>query len=130
MEHWTEGLVNAAVDIDRELAQLGADYLGYSSDENLHPSAKLTLFFKGVAPALAQLRERVPTQLAKEVRRLCMGTMERVLTKIVYRNPGINLENVLRTLPPEADLEALKAQVAHIVAKAGKIKRVDRDRVD
>ena len=59
-----------------------------------------------------------------------MGTMERVLTKIVYRNPEINLENVLRTLPPEADQEALKAQVAHIVAKVGKIKRVDGDRVD
>ena len=39
VEHWTEGLVNAAADIDRELAQLGVEDLGYPSDENLQPSA-------------------------------------------------------------------------------------------
>ena len=69
-------------------------------------------------------------QLVDEARRLCMGTMEQVLSKIVYRNPGINLVNVLRTLPPEADQEALKAQVAHIVAKVRKIQRIDGDRRD
>ena len=53
-----------------------------------------------------------------------------MLSKIVYRNPGINLVNVLRTLPPEADQEVLKAQVAHIVAKVGKITRREGDRVD
>ena len=130
MEQWTEELVASAANIDKEMVALRAEHLVYSPDESLPHSAKLSLFFRGVAPALAQLREKIPAQLADEARRLCMGTMERVLTKIVYRNPGINLENVLRTLPPEADLEALKAQVAHIVAKAGKIKRVDGDRVD
>ena len=102
----------------------------YSPDENLPHSAKLSLFFRGIAPALAQLREKIPVQLADEARRLCMGTMERVLSKIVFRNPGINLVNVLRTLPPEADQEALRAQVAHIVAKVGKITRREGDRVD
>ena len=52
------------------------------------------------------------------------------MTKIVYRNPGNNLDNVLRTLPPDTDQEALKPRVAHIVAKVGKIRRVDSDRVD
>ena len=110
------------------MVALRAEHLVYSPDESLPHSAKLSLFFRGVAPALARLREKIPAQLADEARRLCTGTMERVLSKIVYRNPGINLVNVLRTLPPEADQEALKAQVAHIVAKAGKIKRVDGDR--
>ena len=112
------------------MAGLGTEHLGYSPDANLPHSAKLSLFFRGVAPALEQLRERIPTQLANEARRLCTGVVERVLTKIVYRNPGINLENVLRTLPPDADQEALKALVAPIVAKVGKIRRVDGDRVD
>ena len=49
VEHWTESLVNAATNIDKELAQLGMEDLGYPSDENLQPSAKLVLFFKGVA---------------------------------------------------------------------------------
>ena len=52
VEHWTESLVSAAADIDRELAQLGMEDLGYSSDGHLQPSAKLSLFFKGVATAL------------------------------------------------------------------------------
>ena len=52
VEHWTEGLVNIAAAIDGELAQLGMEDLGYSSDEHLQPSAKLSLFFKGVETAL------------------------------------------------------------------------------
>ena len=39
MEHWTESLVSAAADIDREFAQLGMEDLGYPSDENLQPNA-------------------------------------------------------------------------------------------
>ena len=76
------------------------------------------------------MQEKIPAQLAEESRQLCAGTLERVLTKIVYRNPGINLVNVLRSLSADADLEALKAQVAHIVAKVNKISRREGDRVD
>ena len=60
VEHWTEGLVDAAAAIDGELAQLGMEDFGYPSDEHLQPSAKLSLFFKGVATALQRLRERIP----------------------------------------------------------------------
>ena len=52
VEHWTEGLVDAAAAIDGELAQLGIEDFGYPSDEHLQPSAKLSLFFKGVTMAL------------------------------------------------------------------------------
>ena len=52
MEHWTEGLVNVATAIDGELAQQGMEDLGYSSDEHLQPSAKLSLLFNGVATTL------------------------------------------------------------------------------
>ena len=44
--------MNIAAVIDGELAQLGMEDLGYSSDERLQPSAKLSLFFKNVATAL------------------------------------------------------------------------------
>ena len=66
VEHWTEGLVNTAAIINEELAQLGMEDLGYSSDEHLQPSAKLSMFFKGVATALQRLWERIPKQLADE----------------------------------------------------------------
>ena len=130
VEQWTDELVTSAANIDMEMMALRAEHLVYSPDENLPHSAKLSLFFRGIAPALARLREKLPVQLADELRRLCAGTLERVLTKIVYRNPGINLVNVLRTLPDDADQEALKAQVAHIIAKVNKISRIEGDRVD
>ena len=56
MEHWTEGLVDAAATIDKELAQLGMEDFAYSSDEHLQPSAKLSLFFQGVATGLQRLQ--------------------------------------------------------------------------
>ena len=130
VEHWTEGLVNVAAAIDGELAQLGMEDLGYSSDEHLQPSAKLSLFFKGVATALQRLREKIPKQLADESRRICAGALQKVLMKVAFRNPGVNFTNVLKSLPPDADLEALKALVAPIVDKMSGIKRVEGDRVD
>ena len=130
MEHWTEGLVNIAAVIDGELAQLGVEDFGYSSDENLQPSAKLTVFFKGVATALQRLREKIPKQLADESRKICAGVLQKVLMKVAFRNPGLNFTNVLKSLSPDADLEALKALVAPIVDKVSGIKRVEGDRVD
>ena len=53
-----------------------------------------------------------------------------MLVKVAFRNPGLNLTNVLRSLPPDADLEALKALVAPIVDKVCEIKRVEGDRID
>ena len=103
---------------------------GYPSDEHLQPSAKLSLFFKGVATALQRLRERIPKQLADESRKICAGVLQKVLVKVAFRNPGLNLTNVLRSLPPDADLEALKALVTPIMDKVSDIKRVEGGRVD
>ena len=122
--------MKAAADIDRELAQLGVEDLGYPFDENLQPRAKLTLFFKGVATALQRLREKIPKQLVDESRKICAGALQKVLVKVAFRNPSLNLINVLRSLPPDADLEALKALVAPIVDKVSGIKRIEGDRVD
>ena len=130
VELWTEGLVDIAVVIKEELVQLGMEGFGYSSDENLQPSAKLTLFFKGVAVALQQLRERIPKQLDDESRSICAGVLEKVLVKVAFRNPGLNLTNVLKRLPADADLDALKALVAPIVDRVNEVKRVDGGRVD
>ena len=104
--------------------------LGYPSDENLQPSAKLTLFFKGVATALQRLRETTPKRLADESRKICAEALQKVLMKVAFRNPSLRLTNVLRTLPPDADLEELKALVAPIMDKVGGIKRVEGDRAD
>ena len=94
------------------------------------PSAKLTIFFKGVATALQQLRERILKQLADESRTNCARVLEKVLVKVAFCNPGLNLTNVLKKLPAGADLAELKALVAPIVDKVNEVKRVDGGRVD
>ena len=50
--------------------------------------------------------------------------------KVAFRNPGLNLTNVLKKLPAGADLEELKAIVVPIVDKVNEVKRVDGERVD
>ena len=122
--------MDAAAAIDGELAQLGMEDFGYPSDKHLQCSAKLNLFFKGVATALQRLREKIPKQLADESRRICAGALQKVLMKVAFRNPGLNFTNVLKSLPPDANVEALKALVAPIVDKVSGIKRVEGDRVD
>ena len=122
--------MNIAAVIDEELVHLGVEDLGYSSNENLQPSAKLTLFFKGVATVLQRLREKIPKQLADESRTICARVLEKVLVKVAFRNPGLHLTNVLKKLPADADLDALKALVAPIVDKVNEVKRVDGGRVD
>ena len=49
---------------------------------------------------------------------------------MAFRNPGLNFTNVLKKLPADADLDALKALVAPIVDKVSEIKRVEGGRVD
>ena len=111
--------MNISAVIDGELAQLGMEDVGYPSDEHLQPSAKLS-----------RLREKIPMQLADESCRICAGVLQKVLVKVAFRNPGLNLTNVLKSLPADADMEALKALVAPIVDKVTGIKRVEGDRVD
>ena len=53
-----------------------------------------------------------------------------MLMKVAFRNPGLNLTNVLKRLPADADLDALKALVAPIVDRVNEVKRVDGGRVD
>ena len=53
-----------------------------------------------------------------------------MLVQVAFPNPGLNLTNIPRSLPPDADLEALKALVAPTGDKVSGIKRVEGDRVD
>src|SRR3954462_6400858 len=130
VDQWTEGLVDIAASIDKELTLLGMEGHEYPSDANLPPSAKLTSFFKGVVAAPKHLRNAIPEQLAGETRDAIGGALEKVLVKIAFRNPGIRLTNVLKSLPADADLEEIRALVAPIVEKVAGIKRIEGDRVD
>ena len=50
--------------------------------------------------------------------------------KVAFHNSGLSFTNILKSLLPDADRDALKALVAPIVDKVSEIKRVEGDRVD
>jgi hypothetical protein len=56
--------------------------------------------------------------------------LQKVLMKVAYRNPGLNLTNVLRSLPEDANLKELEDLVAPIVDKVSQVKRVQGQRRD
>ena len=93
-------------------------------------SAKLTLFFEGIIDALKLLQSDRATHLGNESRKICRAILLKVLVKVVHKNPGINLTNVLASLPGDADLKALKELVAPIVDRVSQVKRVEGQRRD
>jgi len=50
--------------------------------------------------------------------------------KVAHRNPGLNLTNVLASLPENVDLKALEELVAPIVDRVSGVKRVEGQRRD
>jgi hypothetical protein len=93
-------------------------------------SAKLTLFFEGVVDALKRLHSDRKTHLANESRKLCQAVHRKVLIKVVHKNTGINLTNVLEILPKDVDLKALEELATPIVDKVSQVKRVESQRRD
>jgi hypothetical protein len=127
---WTERLVDVAQRLDAELSTMGLPNFSYPSDERVSTSARLTMFFEGLVDALKLLRSNRAAHLANESRKLCRAVLSKVLTKVAYRNPGLNLTNVLASLPETADLKALEELVAPIVDRVSGVKRVEGQRRD
>lgn len=127
---WTECLVDVAERLAAQLSSMGLQNFRYSSDERVSPSAKLTMFFEGMIDALKVLHSDRATHLVNESRKLCRAVLRKVLIKVVHKNPGINLTNVLDTLPKDVDLKPLEELVAPIVDKVGQVKRVEGERRD
>ena len=74
----------------------------------MSPNAKLTLFFEGIFGALEQFRSNRASSLANEAWQLCRGALTKVLTKVAYWNPNLDINAVLESLPEDVDLVTLK----------------------
>jgi hypothetical protein len=127
---WTERLVDVAQRLDAELSTMGLPNFSYPSDERVSTSARLTMFFEGLVDALKLLRSNRVVHLANESRKLCRTVLSKVLMKVAHRNPGLNLTNVLASLPENADLKALEELIAPIVDRVSRVKRVEGQRRD
>ena len=54
--------------------------------------------------------------LADEARRLCRGTMTKVLTKVAYWNPSLNFDAALESLPEDVDLAPLRERIEPVIS--------------
>jgi hypothetical protein len=88
------------------------------------------MFFERIIDALKLLQSNRATQLADESRKLCRAVLRKVLIKVVHKNPGVDLTNVLDRLPKDANLKALEELVTPILEKVDSIKRVEGQRRD
>ena len=81
---WINRLIDVAGKLTTQLAVIGMPDVRYSQEANISPNAGLTLFFERVLDALEQLRSSRATYLANEARKLCRGTLTKVLTKVAF----------------------------------------------
>ena len=56
--------------------------------------------------------------------------MTRVLTKIAHWHPDLDFEAVLKSLPEDADIAALKEHIKYIISRIDKVKRLEGQRQD
>jgi len=127
---WTEKLVDIAEKLATQLSTMGLQGFRYSFDDRVSTSAKLTMFFDRVLEALEQLHSDRTTHLANESCKLCRAVLRKVLVKVVHKNPGINLSNILDRLPKDVDVKALEELIAPTVDRVSQVKRVEGDRRD
>jgi hypothetical protein len=125
---WTSRLIDAAEGLTMQLSVMGMPNFRFSHGRGISESARLTMFFEAVNEALKLLHSNRATQLASESRKLCRGVLLKVLTKVVYRNPGLDLSQ--DSLPVDADRRALEERVAPIVSMVDQVKRVEGQRRD
>ena len=102
----------------------------YAPKWNVSANCSLTLFFEKVVDALERLRTNRVASLADEARRLCRGTMTRVLTKIAHWHPDLDFGAGLKSLPEGVDTVALNERIQPILSRIDKIKRLEGQRPD
>ena len=53
------------------------------------------------------------------------GALTKVLTKVAYRNPNLDFDAALESLPEDADLAALKVCIEPITSRVDGIQRLE-----
>ena len=129
-EVWTARLVDVAGRLAAELEAMKLEGFGYSANDRISESAKITMFFEGLVDALKQLQATHDSKLASECKKLCQDVVQMLLMKVAYRNPGVDFSKIFSRLPKDANAKALEELVAPIVERIGQVKRVEGDRQD
>ena len=104
MKLWTSRLMDVAERLTAQLFAMGMSSFRFSHEVNVTDSARLTLFFEHVLDALKLLYSNRVAYLAEESRKLCWGALTKVLTKVAYWNPSVDLSKALDSMLEGVDL--------------------------
>ena len=129
-KRWLGRLAAVANSAVTQLAIMGMSDVRYAPETSLSPNANLTLFFERVIGALKRLHSSWTASLAEESRMLYRGAMTKVLAKIAHWHPDLDFEAVLKSLPEDADIAALKERIKPIISRIDGIQRVEGQRRD
>nr|XP_020182875.1 translation initiation factor IF-2-like [Aegilops tauschii subsp. strangulata] len=93
-----EGTLAKELETERQLRKdEAAIHKDFVDERSGSTRAKLTLFFEVVLGALEQLKSNRESTLADESRRMCLGAMTKVLTKLAFRYPDLDFNDAVDT---------------------------------
>ena len=104
---------------------MGMPDIKYSQVANISSNARLTVFFERILDALEQLCSSRVTYLANEARKLCQGTLTKVLTKVAFLNPIVDFADALESLLEGTNLASLEERIEPIIKCVDRVKRVE-----
>ncbi|KAE8798098.1 40S ribosomal protein S19 [Hordeum vulgare] len=96
---------------------------GYSPSPGVPSRVNLALFFGSLTDDLMRLQTGEAMWLVSEARRLCRNVLLKVLTKLAYRNPDLNLSMV--RLPKDVDPKPFEEKVMSIVDRVDQMELPD-----
>jgi hypothetical protein len=114
---WTNTLVNIAEGITTQLAIMDMKSWSFTVNDKEATSARLTKFFDGLIDALKTYHEDRSASFTNESRKFSRDVLYKVLLKVAYRNPDVDLSGAFKSLPQNTDVIATDKIVAPIADK-------------
>jgi chromosome segregation ATPase len=130
LQLWTDRLVDVAERLAAQMIIMDKQSYSFTIDNHESTSAKLTLFFESILEALKKHHEERSAQFTSESCKLCEDVLSKVLVKIAYQNPDVDLSKAFKSLPKGVDTKAAKELVAPLVSKVSQILRTEGQRKD
>ena len=121
-------MVDIAECLTAQIAKMDMKSWSISIGKYEVPSAKLSLFFKGLIEGLEMYEDNSAACFANESQKLARDALFLVLSNLAFHHPDINLADGFKRLPPGADTSTAAEKDGPLADKVFSIPRVPRGR--
>ena len=123
---WTASLVGIAQRVGTQMTAMGLQALDLSMNTSQPRTANLPLFLEGLLTELETYHADRAKTFANEAKILVRNVILRMFTKVMYYNPGADLQHVFKKVPESAELEVARQAAIPIADKvAEKCSRIE-----